>query len=320
VSNETGYAEALDVVGYNYQEFRYEADHKKYPRRIIYGSENGMMLDFWKAVTDNDYVLGQFLWTGFDYMGEARRFPWRHNTAGTIDMAGNKKTEFYFRQSLWSDRPMVYIGVSVPVKDKRRRNLWAHLFAEPRWNWDSGQVVRISSFSNCDEVELFLNGKSLGRKKKENFPRKVIPWEIPFEPGVLKAVARIDGEEQACFQLETSGPPAKLTAQTDTEKLLAGKQDIAHIMVTIVDECGIPVYLADDKITCEVSGSVRLLGMEDSNPMNIENYKDKEQSAFQGKVLCYIQALEKAGTARVTLTAPDLDGAVVELDVVKGKK
>jgi len=103
MSNESGYADALDVTGYNYQESRYAADHQKYPKRIIYGSENGMSLEAWKAVADNDYVIGQFLWTGYEYMGEAGQFPSRHSTSGIIDLAGNKKPEFYFRQSLWSE-------------------------------------------------------------------------------------------------------------------------------------------------------------------------------------------------------------------------
>jgi hypothetical protein len=107
-----GYADALDVAGYNYQEFRYEPDHKKYPLRPLYSSKNGMILEMWNYVADNEYVIGQFLWTGFEYLGEAGRFPMRSNTAGVIDLAGNKKPEFYFRQSLWSDKPMVFIGTT----------------------------------------------------------------------------------------------------------------------------------------------------------------------------------------------------------------
>ncbi len=121
MSNETGYSDALDVAGYNYQESRYEADHIKYPKRPLYGSENGMTLEMWNYVAENDYVMGQFLWTGFEYLGEAGRFPTRSNTAGVIDLAGNKKPEFFFRQSIWSDKPMVFIGTADKnVKERPR--------------------------------------------------------------------------------------------------------------------------------------------------------------------------------------------------------
>jgi len=195
MSNESGYAEALDVTGYNYQEFRYAIDHKKYPKRIIYGSENGMSLEAWKAVADNDFIIGQFLWTGFEYMGEAGQFPSRHSTSGIIDLAGNKKPEFYFRQSLWSDKPMVFIGTTDHLTDNEPLDLWAHKMVDPVWNWKPGQPIIINVFTNCEEVELFLNNRSLGIKKMDDFKSRTITWEVPFETGTLKAVARISGKD-----------------------------------------------------------------------------------------------------------------------------
>jgi len=317
MSNETGFAEALDVTGYNYQEFRYAPDHKKYPERILYGSENGMALDAWNTVSENDYVMGQFLWTGFEYLGEAGQFPSRHSTSGIIDLAGNRKPEFYFRQSLWSDSPMVFIGTTDRLSDNGAVSLWAHKRVDPVWNWNPGQPISVNVFTNCEEVELFLNNKSLGIKKMADFQNRTITWDIPFERGTLKAIARTSGKELASYELKTTGVAASLIANCDVQTLKNNKMDLANINVTVCDDAGNIVYSALNEITCEITGPVRLLGMEDSNPRNINDYKDNKQNAFHGKIWIYIQSLDKPGKATIKLSSPDLQGATVELDVIK---
>src|SRR4030042_486442 len=128
-----------------------------------------MTLDMWNYVADNDYVMGQFLWTGFEYLGEAGRYPVRSSTAGIIDLAGNKKPEFFFRQSLWSSKPMVFIGTTDRLTDRGPVSLWAHKRVEPLWNYEDGKMISVNAFSNCDEVELFINSRSLGIKKMADF-------------------------------------------------------------------------------------------------------------------------------------------------------
>jgi hypothetical protein len=317
MSNETGYAAALDVAGYNYQEFRYEPDHKKYPARPIYGSENGMTLDMWNYVADNDYVMGQFLWTGFEYLGEAGRFPMRSNTAGVIDLAGNRKPEFYFRQSLWSDKPMVFLGTSDRLNERGPVSLWAHKRVEPVWNWEGEEMISINAFTNCEEIELFLNGRSLGQKKMAEFQNRTITWEVPFEKGTLKAVAKNSGREAASFELKTTGSPAQITASCDKTSLKPDRQELSHIFVNLCDESGNNVYSAENEITCEISGPLHLLGMEDSNPSNIEDYKDNKQKAFHGKLLIYLQATDKTGPATIKLSSPGLQGTTIRLNVTE---
>ena len=317
MSNETGYADALDVTGYNYQEFRYAPDHLKYPKRIIYGSENGMTLEAWNAVADNDYILGQFLWTGFEYLGEAGKFPGRHSTSGLIDLAGNKKPEFYFRQSLWSDKPMVFIGTTDRLTDNGPVDLWSHKMVDPVWNWKPGQQINVNVFTNCEEVELFLNNRSLGIKKMSDFKNRTITWEVSFGTGTLKAVARTRDKDLASYELKTTGAPARIIAKSDVLSLKADKQALAHIFVTLCDEAGNTVYSAENEITYKVSGPARILGMEDSNPLNIEDYKDNKQNAFHGKILIYAQSLDKAGKVTITLSSPGLKGTTIELDVIK---
>lgn len=317
MSNETGYADALDVTGYNYQEFRYAPDHQKYPKRIFYGSENGMALDAWNAVADNDYVMGQFLWTGFEYLGEAGQFPSRHSTSGIIDLAGNKKPEFYFRQSLWSDKPMVFIGTTDRLTDNGPVSLWAHKRVDPVWNWKAGQPISVNVFTNCEEVELYLNNRSLGIKKMSGFKNRTINFEVPFEAGILKAIARTAGKELASFEVKTTGDPVRLVATSKVLSLKGDKQDLGHIFVTLCDAAGNTVYSAENEIKCEIAGPVRLPGMEDSNPKNIEDYKDNKQKAYHGKLLIYVQSLDKPGKAVITLSSPGLQGTTVEMNVIK---
>ena len=317
MSNETGYADALDVTGYNYQEFRYAPDHQKYPKRIFYGSENGMTLDAWKTVADNDFVIGQFLWTGFEYLGEAGQFPTRHSTSGIIDLAGNKKPEFYFRQSLWSDKPMVFIGTTDRLTDNGPVNLWAHKRVDPVWNWKEGQAISVNVFTNCEEVELFLNNRSLGIKKMADFQNRTINWQVPFEAGTLRAIARTSGKELASFGLKTTGSPVRIAAKSDVKSLKGDKQDLGHIWVALCDEAGNTVFSAENEIICEVKGPARILGMEDSNPRNIEDYKDNRQNAFHGKLLIYVQSLDTSGKAVISLSSPGLQGTTVELNIVK---
>ena len=318
MSNETGYADALDVAGYNYQEFRYAPDHKKYPLRPLYGSENGMTLEMWNYVADNDYVMGQFLWTGFEYLGEAGRFPSRSSTSGIIDLAGNKKPEFFFRQSLWSDTPMVFIGTTDRLGNQGPENLWSHKRVEPLWNWTDGKTISVNVFSNCEEVELFLNNRSLGIKKMAGFTNRVISWEVTFEKGTLRAEGRKGGKEVALYELKTTGDPVKINVATPLNPsgtLKPDHQDLGYIFVTLCDIAGNTVYSADNEITCKVEGPVRLLGMEDSNPSNIEDYKDNRQHAYHGKLLIYLQSLDKSGKASVTLSSPGLEGSVVEFEL-----
>lgn len=317
MSNETGYSDVLDVAGYNYQEFRYAPDHQKYPKRVLYGSENGMSLEAWNAVADNDYVMGQFLWTGIEYLGEAREFPARHSTSGIIDLAGNKKPEFYFRQSLWSKKPMVFIGTTDRLNENGPSNLWAHKRVDPVWNWDEGKKISVNVFSNCEEVELYLNDKSLGTKKMADFQNRSITWEVPFERGTLKAVAMSGGKQLATHVLKTTGPVVSVKAESDAKDLKAAKGDIAHIFVTLCDGGGNVVYNAENEITCEVSGPVKILGMEDANPRNTEDYKDNKQKSYHGRLLVYVQSLDEPGEAVIRISADTLSGAEVKLNIIK---
>lgn len=302
MSNEVGYPEVLDVVGYNYQEFRYPDDHAKYPDRVIYGSENGMTDSAWVAVANNDYISAQYLWTGIDYLGEAHKWPNRSSGSGLIDMAGFKKPEFYFRQSLWASKPMVYIGTSeVPRRNRENHN------AEPNWNWTAGQQVQVSCFTNCEEAELFLNGKSLGRKSINGVANHILLWNVAYQPGILSVKGYNKGAAVSSYQLATAG---KAYAIKPIEKIAAGKDGVLQVALGVFDEHGNPVYNADNEIDVNIKGDVALLGIESGDNSSHEDYKAGKHKVYHGKLIAYLKPQSKNYT--LTFSSAGLKSAVYQ--------
>lgn len=310
MSNETTYPRQLDVVGYNYQEYRYPDDHKAYPSRTIYGSENGHQYNNWKAVTDNDYISGQYLWTGIDYLGEARTWPSRSNEAGLMDLAGFPKSEYYFRQSLWADAPMIYIGTT---SGRTRNNLNNKRNIIPSWNYKEGDSIRVSCFTNCDDAELFLNGKSLGRKKMSEGKDKVLAWDLIYAPGELVVKGYRGIGEAADYRLKTSGEPVAIKAISDKTTLSRSRKELAHITIDIVGKNGVTVYDANNEISINIEGPAELLGLESGSSTSHEDYKAGKRKAFNGKLLAYIQSKPKNGVIKLTITSPGLETKIIEL-------
>lgn len=180
LSTRTGFADTLDISGYNYREYLYEEDHRRFPDRVIFGSENGHGCKEWYAVRDNDYICGQFLWTGIDFLGECRGWPVRISQAGMLDLCGYEKPLFWRRKALWTDEPFVKIAVSKGEKEKT--NIWTDSFV---YSADDGEKIQVRCYTNEKEAELFINGRSLGKKQPENENEMCIHWEIPFEKGQL---------------------------------------------------------------------------------------------------------------------------------------
>jgi beta-galactosidase len=194
MSDAVGLTDLVDIAGYNYQEARYVEDRKRFPGRVIYGSENNHQFASWVAALAPD-VAGQFLWTGIDYLGEARAFPNRANGAGLLDLCGFKKPMAWFRQSLWSDAPMVYLAAS-PAGAPRGRGTRV----EEHWNWREGSTVSVVGYTNVQEVLLTLNGRPIGTTSVADAVDGVLTWEVPFSSGVLKAVGRVNGRQVASLR------------------------------------------------------------------------------------------------------------------------
>jgi acyl dehydratase len=304
MSNFTDYPDALDLVGYNYQEFRYPEDHRQYPRRIIYGSENGMAPSAWAAVDSNAYVSAQYLWTGIDYLGEAGKWPQRSNGAGLLDMAGFPKPEYYFRQSLWTSAPLLYLAVAeAPAAGAPPRR--------PRgsatWNWPAASPLRVTAYTTNEATELFLNGQPLGRKAG-----RLPTWDVPYAAGELRATGYRHGQPVSETVLRTAGAPAALQVKADRATLTAKAQGLAQIDVQVVDQAGNPVPDAATEVSTTLTGPARLLGIESGDLASHETYAAPRHRTYQGRLLLYVQATGP-GTIRVALAAPGLASQVVEL-------
>lgn len=320
-ANATGLASLLDVVGYNYQEQFYPRDHKTYPERVILGTENYKSPAEWRWVAENDYVTGQFLWTGTDYLGEAARYPHRGSQAGLLDLCGFPKPEAYLRQALWSDRPMVYAAAletgsdAKPAPDgaptARARRVADH------WNWsgDGRKTVPVEVYTNCASAELSLNGRSLGEKTAAGEYPPVLRWDVPNDPGVVLVIGKRGGKEAARFELATAGEPERIELVPDRTTLQAANRDLSHIEVRIVDAQGRRVHAAAQWIEFEVSGAGALRAVDNSDPRDVSPYQANRRKAYQGRALAIVGAGKQPGKINVRASASGLKPAVATLTV-----
>ena len=334
MSNQTAYPGALDIAGYNYTEGMYAKDHQAYPERVIYGSENRHELSAWKAARDNEYIFGQFLWTGIDYLGESGRWPSRGFYSGLLDFGGFIKPRGYFRQSLWSDKPMAYLGTyPTPGKGSKSqmKDVWSQLDAEndgnyeektpsmdawPIWNYQEGQSIRVVSYTNAAKARLELNGKEVGQTKDYDDNTGIIYWDIPYQAGKLEVIGMDkNGNETARYAIQSSGQPYALTI-VQSEKEICKDKGLAQIVVQVVDENGVPVMLSDNEVTCRIIGPAKLLGLEASNNEDMSDYTDNRHRVFHGHILAYIQTTGEQGEIKVQFTSPWLK-SVEETILVK---
>jgi hypothetical protein len=311
MSNETEYPGALDITGYNYTESKYQSDHEKYPNRVIFGSENVHDMEPWLAVKNNKHIFGQFLWTGIDYLGESGRWPSRGFYSGLVDFAGVIKPRGYFRQSLWSDKPMVYVG-TYPLKNEKEisKDAWAI------WNYDEGQKIRVVCYTNAAKARLELNGKIVGETKPYDEKTGIIYWDIPFASGKLEAVGLdTNDKEVSRYAVTSTQQPVELTI-ADKNISIAKDKGVAKIMVQVKDQNGLPVMLSDNEITCTISGPGTLLGLEAGNNSDMTDYTDNVQRVFHGHIAAYIQANgDSAEPIKVTFTSQWLKPVEVTINV-----
>ena len=311
MSNETEYPDALDITGYNYTESRYQSDHQKYPNRVIFASENRHDLEAWKAVKNNKHIFGQFLWTGIDYLGESGRWPSRGFYSGLIDFSGNIKPRGYFRKSLWSQKPMLYLGTYIANKknDELSKDAWS------KWNYEEGQTIRVVCYTNTAKVRLELNGIVVGEEKKYDEKTGIIVWDVPYKSGKLEAIGfSEDDKELSSYAIVSSKQPYALTVEVE-KKTIKKDKGVAQLKVQVVDEEGFPVMLSDNEVTCSITGPAILLGLEAGNNSDMTDYTDTKQRVFQGKISAYLQATGKTGLVTVKFTSPWLKPIETTLEV-----
>lgn len=243
-----------------------------------------------RHVRDNDFISGQFVWTGFDYIGEPTPYGWpaRSSYFGIVDLAGIPKDIYYMYQGEW--RPDVNV---------------LHLL--PHWNWEPGRVVDVwAYYNNADEVELLLNSRSLGTRSKgpDDFH---VSWQVPFEPGTLTAISRRGGREVARAERRTAGAPAAIRLTPDRSEINADGTDLSYVLAEVVDKDGNVCPWADNQIFFEVEGPAFNAGVDNGSPISLERFKDNKRRAFYGKAMLIVQnAGGRTGTATVRATSEGL--------------
>jgi beta-galactosidase len=345
------FLEKLDVVGYNYvdrwrdrREKFYAIDRQAYPARRFIGTETSSIFgprgayavetpddpffgraantgieveQLQKFIQTYDYVSGDFIWTGIDYLGEAR-WPAKIASSGALDTCGFPKDAYYFYQSRWTTEPVL------------------HLF--PHWNWAGreGKVITVTCYTNCDTVELFLNGKSFGVKGYAfprpgmvgtygNYPERAkvvqttadlhLSWDVPFTAGTLTAKGVKDGKLIRTVEIETTGTPAKLSLAVDRPRISREPSDVAHVTVKVLDQEGRVVPTANDEITFAVTGAGRILGLDNDKPDSHESYQGPSRRAFNGLALAVLQPTGDPGTVTLSVSCPALVPAHADIEV-----
>jgi beta-galactosidase len=341
----------LDVVGYNYvdrwrdrREKFYSIDRLAYPNRRFIGTETSTLFgargvyavdqsnelfferasntaieveQLQKFIQTYDYVSGDFIWTGIDYLGEAR-WPSTIGASGTLDTCGFSKDNFYFYQSIWTKTPVLHLS--------------------PHWNWPGkeGEVIPVLCYTNCDTVELFLNGKSLGTKGYA-FPRPGmtgiyghypprakalqttadlhLTWDVPYAPGTLTAKGTRDGKVTDSVEIHTTGAPAKLALTVDRQSIRTSPGDVAHVTVQVLDAEGRVVPTADDPISFTLQGEGRILGLDNGRPDSHESFKGNSRKAFNGLALAILQSTGRPGSITLSASAPGLAPAQIKVEV-----
>ncbi len=314
---DDGLADLLDVIGQNYRENEILAAHQQDPARKIIGTENRHDRATWLALRDNPPYAGQFLWSGIDYLGESRRWPVVAAGYGLLDRTGEPKPMAFERQSWWSDQPMVCLvrriapnaaGPADPGYEPAAQDVSSHpqdLFADWTPTNSAPHDENVEAYSNCQEVELFLNGKSLGAKP---LPADAAPrvWKVAYAPGTLKAVAKNNGKIVATDELLTAGKPAKIILRPDRKTLANDWDDVARVTATLADENGVAVPGAGDLIAFRISGPGVIAAVDNGGNTSHEPFQAGERRAIEGRCVAFVKAAAASGKIILTATAPGL--------------
>ncbi len=248
-----------------------------------------------KILLKHDFISGMYIWTGFDYLGEPTPYPWpaRSSYFGIIDLAGFPKDVYYMYQSVFTSKPVLHIL--------------------PHWNWKKGDTVDVVAYyNNADAAELFLNGKSFGKKSKKGEELHV-SWRLPFEAGVVKVVSSRQGKKILEKEIETAGPAYRIILNADRKEITADGKDLSFITATIVDKDGVIVPTAKDLVKFQVHGGGFIAAVDSGDPVSLEPFKSDQHTALNGKVLCIVQSNGRAGKISISASAGNLQMAAIEI-------
>ena len=327
--NENGFNEILDIVGYNYQEPWLEDDKKRFPDRIMYiaeafpyytGRRNSIRdynpINPWYVVKNNDFIFGQFVWAGVDYLGESSGWPSKGWPTCLFDVCMFEKPRAAFHRAVWNKAPMVRIAVadqSLDIDPGKDHWSWPHL-AE-HWNFPQykGHIIEVHTITNCDIVELRVNNTTMGDRRTSDYTNNTIVWHVPYRDGKIEAIGYNNGKEAARFELRTSGKPAHIDLLADRKIISADGQDLSHITIQITDDKGVIVPDADQLITVEITGAGKLKGLDNGDLRRAGSFSGNRVRTYFGKALATIQSTRSQGDIVVRVKAGDLPGSTVTI-------
>lgn len=328
--------ESLDVAGYNYQWKYYEEDHARYPDRIIIGTESvaSEALEYWRLVEKHPYVLGDFVWTAMDYYGEAgighaifmeeprKRatpgWPWYNAYCGDIDICGFRKPQSHFRDVVWKKSDLE-MAVRVPAPEGLTE--WVSFWGWPNelqsWNWPQheGQTLTVVVYSNYPEVRLELNGRVIGTRRVSDETRLTARFEIPYEPGELKAIGLKDGNPMQYKSLITTGNPAKIRLSADRSKIRKDRSDLSFVTVEILDEEGQPIPDVALPVHFTVIGPGELAAVENGKPDDVKSFHAPFVTTFNGKALAIIRPMGKTGVVTLEASSEKIAGDLIRIEL-----
>lgn len=314
------FMDCMDIAGFNYLTLRHEMDHKRKPNRIIIGTETfpSEIVELWKIVKKNNYVIGDMTWTGYDYLGETGlgvisydgeekielgRTAW----CGDLDITGKRRPISFLREMVYGLRKLPYLAVENPAHfgKKQQKSKWAFEDSISSWTWPGyeGKQIVVDVYSPSEEVELFLNQKSLGRKKTGENNGFSAKYEILYEPGELRVCAYDQGKLTGEDFLFTAGEVTQILTEADQKELHANGQDICFVTAELCDEYRRLNTCTDKEITVEIKGPGMIQGYGNADPYFRGNYQQKTIPAFEGRVQAAVRAGIKKGEIKVKFSA-----------------
>ena len=339
---EDPYFAALDVAGYNYPHpgsqdkmSQYELDHERLENRIMVCTESYPLDAFtsWMGVLDHPYVVGDFVWTGWDYIGEASIgwrgypqessfFPWNLAFCGDIDICGWRRPQSFYREVLWQkDEIAIFIKPPQPSFELNpRRADWSKwhfndLVADWSWQGKEEDPFEISVYSSCAEIELFLNGKSFGRKPTNRSTQFVATWKVPYQPGTLQAIGYDGGQKVGIAELRSAATPTQIELQADRTTLQANGEDLSYITVALLDEHGVRNPKSGNLVSFEIEGPGTIVGVGNANPISLESYQQPRREAWRGRCLVIIKSGKRPGVVELKANADGLTPSQIQLTV-----
>lgn len=312
----------FDVCGYNYQEGRYRSDHEKFPQRLIYASESmpPQLYEHWKAVKELPYVIGDFVWVGMDYLGEAgvghatyetdpqkeqffhMPWPWYIVGCGDLDILGDKKPQSYYRDVVWENsRLEIAVHEPIPAGHYELIHFWGWPREAQSWNWDCppGALLEVKVYSSYPRVRLELNGQVIGEQDIAEADKFTARFSVPYQPGVLRAYGLENGEARATRALETTGEVAHLRLQPECAFLTAGRGEIAFVQVSACDAQGRLVPTADLPVEIHVRGAGELLAAGNGSPLAQGSLQSGKFRLHGGRGLVIVRSSDEPGTIQV---------------------